>query len=43
VEQPDDHAAIVGLIRSLHARRREMTNQVAAAQSEYRPGGADGR
>jgi len=26
VEQPDDHAAIVGLIRSLHARRRELFN-----------------
>jgi DNA-binding NarL/FixJ family response regulator len=41
VEQPDDHAAIVGLIRSLHARRREMTDPVAAAQSGYRAGGTD--
>jgi len=42
VEQTDDYAAIVDLIRSLHARRRQMTDAVAAPQTEHRPSAADG-
>jgi hypothetical protein len=41
VEQPDDYAAIVDLVRSIRARGCVAPNRVAATQTRHRPGATD--